>query len=170
MLGLPAYWHTMQAVLTSILKVHYESLDEGGKAVFSRATVLHDANFLQRRGISPVKFHLVEPLVIDGWNARIGAILYQLLQRDGRGLPVESRPSFQTTCLDKSAEQTTMDAVDDMLVSLTTRRVCRGDSPTCLHARFLERTRFAEELSSRQGVCKHVPISAKWGDIPDIAA
>jgi hypothetical protein len=121
MLGLPAYWHTMQAVLTSILKVHYESLDEGGKAVFSRATVLHDANFLQRRGISPssVKFHLVEPVVIGGWNARIGAILYKLLQRDGRGLPVESRPSFQTTRLDKSAEQTTMDAVDDMISRLS---------------------------------------------------
>ena len=121
MLGLPAYWHTMQAVLTSILKAHYESLDEGGKAVFSRATVLHDANFLQRRGISPssVKFHLVEPLVIGGWNARIGAILYRLLQRDGRGLPVDSRPGFQTTRLDKSAEQTTMDAVDDMISRLS---------------------------------------------------
>ena len=48
-------------------------------------------------------------------------------------------------------------AVDDMInrfVSLTTRRVCRGDPPTCLHARFLERTKSAEELSSRQEVCR----------------
>jgi hypothetical protein len=78
MLGPPAYWHVMQAVLTSILKVHYESLDDQKKAIFSRATVQHDASFLQRRGVSPssVKFHIVEPLVIAGWNARIGAILY----------------------------------------------------------------------------------------------
>lgn len=121
MLGLPAYWHIMQALLTSILKVHYQSLDEEKKAIFSRATVQHDANFLQRRGISPssVKFHLVEPLVIGSWNARIGAILYRLLQRDGQGLPVESRPSFQTTRFDKSVEQGTMDAVDDMTSHLS---------------------------------------------------
>ena len=101
MLGLPAYWHIMQAVLTSILKVHYESLDEERKAIFSRATVQHDANFLQRRGISP-RGNYHEPLIIGGWNARIGTLLYRLLQRDGLGLPVESRPSFQTTRLDKS--------------------------------------------------------------------
>jgi hypothetical protein len=121
MLGPPAYWHIMQAVLTSILKVHYESLDEERKPVFSRATVQHDANFLQRRGVSPssVKFHIVEPLLVAGWNARIGAILYRLLQRDGRGLPVESRPSFQSTRLEQSAEQRTMDAVDSMISLLT---------------------------------------------------
>ena len=121
MLGVPAYWHVMQAVLTSILKVHYESLDEEKKGVFSRATVQHDASFLQRRGVSPssVKFHVVEPLVIAGWNARIGAILYQLLQRDGLGLPVESRPSFKSTRLEKGVEQRTMDAVDDMVCDLT---------------------------------------------------
>jgi hypothetical protein len=121
MLGLSAYWHTMQALLTSILKVHYESLDQEGKPVFSRATVQHDANFLQRRGVSPsnVKFHVVEPLLIAGWNARIAAILYRLMQRDGRGLPVESRPSFQSTRLEQSVEQRTMDDVDDMISRLT---------------------------------------------------
>jgi hypothetical protein len=121
MLGPPAYWHVMQAVLTSILKVHYESLDEEKKGVFSRATVQHDASFLQRRGVSPssVKFHIVEPLVIAGWNARIGAILYQLLQRDGLGLPVESRPNFKSTRLEQSVEQRTMDAVDEMVCHLT---------------------------------------------------
>jgi hypothetical protein len=121
MLGPPAYWHIMQAVLTSLLKIHYESLDEEHKPVFSRATVQHDANFLQRRGVSPssVKFHIVEPLVVAGWNARICAILYRLLQRDGRGLPVESRPSFQSTRLEQGVEQRTMDAVDDMISRLT---------------------------------------------------
>ena len=131
-----------------------------------------DANFLQRRGISPssVKFHLVEPLVIGGWNARIGAILYRLVQRDGRGLPVDSGPSFQTTRLDKSAEQTTMDAVDDMISRLSCSQLEEYVEEIRQLVFTLERTRFAEELSSRQGVCKHVPISAKWGDIPDIAA
>ena len=106
----------MQAVLISLLKIHYESLDEEHKPVFSRATVQHDANFLQRRGASPssVKFHIVEPLVVAGENARICAILYRLLQRDGRGLPVESRPSFQSTRLEQGVEQRTVDAVDDM--------------------------------------------------------
>jgi hypothetical protein len=43
----------------------------------------------------------------------------QLLQQDSRGLPVESRPSFQTTRLGKSVEQRTMNAVDDMISRLS---------------------------------------------------
>jgi hypothetical protein len=48
-LWIATYWHIMQVVVTSILKVHYESLDEEKKAIFSRAMVQHDANLLQHR-------------------------------------------------------------------------------------------------------------------------
>ena len=78
LLGPPVWFHTLQAVLHLIIRSHWEPLEHGQ---FSRATLIHDITYLNRSGISreSPKYHLMQPLVTQGFRARALALFYRTM-------------------------------------------------------------------------------------------
>ena len=93
LLGPPVWFHTLQAVLNLIIKSHWEPLKSGQ---FSRATLVHDISYLDRHGISKdnFKYHQIQPIVTQGFRARVAALFYRSLQDTGQleqaALPVNT--------------------------------------------------------------------------------
>ena len=81
MVAPPALFHTLQNFILCIVRSHFEAPSQS----HSMETLLHDISVWQRYGISRenVKFHLMEPLITQGWSGRLLAIFYSHLIRDG---------------------------------------------------------------------------------------
>ena len=67
LLGPPAIFHVLQSFLYLIVRTHFES----PPGAHSRTTLLHDIGYWDRQGITRenAKYHLLEPLVMQGWTA-----------------------------------------------------------------------------------------------------
>ncbi len=77
LLGPSAFFHVLQAFLYLIVRTHFES----PPGTHSKSTLLHDIGYWDRHGITRenAKYHLLEPLVMQGWTARVLAIWYDIL-------------------------------------------------------------------------------------------
>lgn len=82
LLGPPVWFHTMQALLNLIVRTHWQPDDAGQ---YSRATLVHDITYLDRHSISKdsFKYHQFQPLITQGFRARIAALFYQSLTSKG---------------------------------------------------------------------------------------
>ena len=74
-------FHIQQAFIYLIVHTHFES----PPGTNLKATLLHDINYWDRHGITweNVKYHLLEPLVMQGWTACVLAIFYDFLHLRG---------------------------------------------------------------------------------------
>ena len=81
MLGPPAYFHILQALLFLIVRTHFLSPD----GVDFTCNLRHDIQILGRTGVSQdsVQFHLGDPLLRTAWNARIIALFYTQMDKAG---------------------------------------------------------------------------------------
>lgn len=81
MIAPPAFFHILQNFILAIVRSHFEAPSRSN----SMATLLHDVGIWQRYGIARdnAKFHLMEPLLTQGWTGRILACFYTRLIRDG---------------------------------------------------------------------------------------
>jgi hypothetical protein len=81
MLTVPGLFHVQMNLLHTIVRTHWKP--QGRQ--FSRATLLHDVNYWNRSGITQenAKFHLVEPLLRQGFAARVLALWYEALHNMG---------------------------------------------------------------------------------------
>jgi hypothetical protein len=72
LLGPIAFFHVLQTFLYLIIRTHFES----PPGTHSKSTVLHDIGYWDRHGITRenAKYHLLEPLVMQGWTARVLAL------------------------------------------------------------------------------------------------
>ena len=82
LLGPPVWFHTLQAILHMIVRTHWEPPEPGQ---FSRATLLHDISYLNRYNISKdnPKYFQMQPLVTQGFKARVLALFYRSMQSNG---------------------------------------------------------------------------------------
>ena len=82
LLGPPVWFHTLQSLLHLIARTHWEPIQAGQ---FSRATLVHDITYLDRHGISKdsIKYHQMQPLITQGFRARICALFYRTLRSRG---------------------------------------------------------------------------------------
>jgi hypothetical protein len=76
----PGMFHVLQACMLSIVRTHWDS-----DGTLSRTTITHDIGYFDRRGISQsnARFHEVEPLLQQGFAARVLAMFYSFLRREG---------------------------------------------------------------------------------------
>ncbi len=81
LLGPPALFHVLQALLLLIVRTHWEPL----KGQYSKHTLLHDIMFLNRHGFNKgsVKYHQLQPLLTQGFRARVAALFYRQLRSNG---------------------------------------------------------------------------------------
>lgn len=105
LLGPCAFFHVLQSFLFLIVRTHWESLP----GAHSRCTLLHDIGYWDRRGITRenAKYHLVEPLIMQGWTARVLAIWYDVLGSNRRFRGVKTTAKTQKSTFDMAAEQLT---------------------------------------------------------------
>jgi hypothetical protein len=75
-------FHLMLNFLYLIVRTHYG--DAGNRA--SKATLLHDLLFWDRPHITRENcpYHLLKPLILEGWDARVIAMTHQVLKRWNR--------------------------------------------------------------------------------------
>ena len=75
-------FHLMLNFLYLIVRTHYG--DAGNRA--SKATLLHDLLFWDRPHITRENcpYHLLKPLILEGWDARVIAMTHQVLERWNR--------------------------------------------------------------------------------------
>ena len=81
LLGPPALFHVLQAMLLLLVRTHWEPL----KGQYSKQTLLHHIMFLNRHGFNKgtVKYHQLQPLLTQGFRARVVALFYRRLRSDG---------------------------------------------------------------------------------------
>jgi hypothetical protein len=81
MIGPGAFFHVLQSFLLLMVRTHWENPQ--GKP--SKATLLHDIGYWNRYGITRdnAKFHLLQPLVMQGFTARVLALWYDVLSSRG---------------------------------------------------------------------------------------
>ena len=81
MLTVPGLFHVQMNLLHTIVRTHWKPQDQ----LFSQATLLHDVNYWNRSGITQenAKFHLVEPLIRQGFAARVLALWYEAIHSMG---------------------------------------------------------------------------------------
>jgi hypothetical protein len=81
MLTVPGLFHVQMNLLHTIVRTHWKPQDQ----LFSRATLIHDVDYWNRSGITQenAKFHLVEPLLRQGFAARVLALWYEALHSMG---------------------------------------------------------------------------------------
>jgi uncharacterized protein DUF6589 len=81
MIGPGAFFHVLQSFLFLMVRTHWENPQ--GKP--SKATLLHDIGYWNRYGITRdnAKFHLLQPLVMQGFTARVLALWYDVLSSRG---------------------------------------------------------------------------------------
>lgn len=81
LLGLPAWFHIQMNLLGSIIKSHFEAKENES----SRYTLKADTVFWKRSIYTAEKivYHTMEPLVIQGYNARVIALFYTAMSRRG---------------------------------------------------------------------------------------
>lgn len=136
LLGPPVWFHTLQAVLHLIIRTHWETLESGQ---FSRATLVHDIAYLDRHGISKdnFKYHQIQPLVTQGFRARVSALFYRSMQKAGAlnnaDLPVntsakESREVHERyfDTYDRAVQMLTTDEFDAHVDAVCDRALSRG--------------------------------------------
>ena len=96
LLGPNALFHVLQAFLYLIVRTHFES-PPGAR---SKSTLLHDIGYWDRHGITRenAKYHLLEPLVMQGWTARVLAIWYDVLHSNDyfQGTREENKDRHET--------------------------------------------------------------------------
>ena len=79
MLGIPAWFHIQMNLLRTIALTHFEK--SGGQS--TRHTIKSDGVFWKRTLYTKetVVYHLMEPLVIQGFNARVISLFYAAMTR-----------------------------------------------------------------------------------------
>ncbi|KAI5290131.1 hypothetical protein KEM52_000555, partial [Ascosphaera acerosa] len=79
LIGPPALFHTAMALLYTITRTHFDN-PPGAE---SKSTLLHDIRYWARTRITRenIKYHDLKPVVVDGFNARMLAVLYDVLQQ-----------------------------------------------------------------------------------------
>jgi hypothetical protein len=100
LIGPTALWHTQQSLLHLMVRTHWESLG----TIDSKATLRHGIVYWDRRGITRenAKYHLVEPLITQGWKARVLAPFYETLSAHGRLQGVDVTKSDRVETFDKA--------------------------------------------------------------------
>jgi hypothetical protein len=81
LLGPPAFFHVAQALLLLLVRTHWEP----DKNQYSKHTLVHDVVYLNRHGINKgsVKYHQLQPLLTQGFRARVTALFYRSMRRAG---------------------------------------------------------------------------------------
>lgn len=79
LLGVSAWFHTSMAIANTAVQKFWSS----GTATQSRHTIESDVQQLNKKQVTKgnIKFHLVEPVLTQGFAARVAALFYEALRR-----------------------------------------------------------------------------------------
>jgi hypothetical protein len=126
MLGLPAWFHIQMNLLHTIVRTHFEV----GGDQSTRHTLKSDGIFWKRsiHAQENIKYHLMEPLVTQGFNARIIALFYAAMaRRDVLGDDAATENIYELdTVIAKLSPKDFNDLVEDVRVSAFTLDAWNG--------------------------------------------
>ena len=82
LLGIPAWFHIQLNLLFTIVRTHWSTEGAGGQ---SRHTLCSDSTTWSRTQTSRdnAKYHLLEPIVAQGFTSRVTALFYEAMKRAG---------------------------------------------------------------------------------------
>ena len=82
LLGIPAWFHIQLNLLFTIVRTHWSTEGAGGQ---SRHTLCSDSTTWGRTQSSRdnAKYHLLEPIVAQGFTSRVTALFYEVMKRAG---------------------------------------------------------------------------------------
>lgn len=130
MMGVPAWFHIQYNLLLTIVRTHWKPV---GKQT-EHHCVSHDATLWNRTQTSRdnVKYHLMEPIVAQGFTARVVAIFYSCLQSRGLGT-IRNEQHGRKEDLEGAIAQLTPDLfleiVEEVRQHAFTRQAWENDNP-----------------------------------------
>ena len=126
-------------LLYTIVRIHWKPQDQ----LFSKATLIHDVSYWNRSGISQgnAKFHLVEPLLWQGFAACVLALWYEALRSMGLFHDGMDRQQTVGQAIMNLPEQV-LDAIDHVYNQAFTTKACTDTRDK----EFISMTQYIQEV------------------------
>lgn len=142
MLTIPGLFHVQMNLLHTIVRTHWKPQDR----LFSKATLIHDVGYWNRSGISQdnAKFHLVEPLIRQGFAARVLALWYEALRSMGLFHDGMDRQQTVGQAIMSLTPEQVLDAVDHVYNQAFTTKAWEGIDTR--DKEFVSMTRYIQEV------------------------